>query len=332
MNKQVLVLAGGAAVVVLFVAILVTIMLGSKPAPKPVETPKTPVSVPKTYVLVAAHDLILGAEVISSDLTWKAVPVPESETSEGIPPKTPTSDKKDAPKDPRDLTNLPLGAITGKTANASTDGRIKGRLRRDIMAGEPVTKTDMVEGNNAVSVVLTPGMRGVTIAVSAESAVGGFIWPGDYVDVVLTYKYKKIDFDDKNFSLKIMAARTVGSVVSETVLQNVRVLAIDQDSKKPAGEVGQVAKTVTLAVNVREAEILAVAKEMGQITLSLRGIGDTKMVDRIWPTPTDARISHLDDEIIDDYVKIQDALEAQGQTSKPVIVYEGVTIQKVSGN
>ncbi|HBH26653.1 MAG TPA: Flp pilus assembly protein CpaB [Rhodospirillaceae bacterium] len=321
MNKQVIIVTGALAVVVLLVAVVVILMLGAKPPPKPEVVAEGPKPVPKTYVLVAARDLNRGIEPGAADLTW-------AERPEGEP--APLEDGE-AP-DPRDLTRLPLAAITGKDANAPTSGRLKGRLRRDVLAGEPVIKADMVQGDNVLSIALAPGMRAMTIGIDAEASVAGFIWPGDYVDVMLTYKYaKKLDFDDRNPSVRIMQGRTVGSVVSEVVLQNVRVLAIDQDAKKPAGEVGQVGKTVTLALTTQQAEVLGVAAKMGDLTLILRGLGDEEEVERDWPTPTDARVSGINEEMVQNYLKIKAALEEQGKGNDPVMVYEGGDAQKVDG-
>lgn len=309
MNKQMIILAGGGAVAVLVIAILVTVMLGQKPPPPP-EDGSAPVET--HYVLSAAHDLRRGQEVTGDDLAWEAIPEPYEDEEQGS-------------VDPAD--ELPPVAIKTKNAARSTDEILHGRLRREIPAGEPVTRDDVVEGNNIVALSLAPGMRAVSVEVDAETSAGGFIWPGDFVDVVLTHRVR-FEIDDDDPSVDLLIDQTIDNLAAETVLQNVQVLAIDQDATSPPGKEGQVSNTVTLALSMRDAENLAVAEEMGDLRLALRGLGDNAVVQRQWPTPTDARLTRMDDEIVESYMKLRGVLDAQVPEGAMVNVYDGAVVQQ----
>jgi pilus assembly protein CpaB len=108
-----------------------------------------------------------------------------------------------------------------------------------------------------MSAVLDPGMRAVSIAVTATSGNGGFISPGDHVDLIVTHHIKDTPSND--------------SVVSETFVHDVRIVAVDQMLDNPDNK-AILAKTVTVEVTPRQAEQISVATEMGKISVALRGI------------------------------------------------------------
>lgn len=331
MNKQILILAGGAGVVVLIIAILVAVMLGGqKPAPV-VEDGPAPVA--KEYVLVAAEPLKRGHELGPNDLRWKELPPkPDIEALQdplADRPRTAQAieDISRQVQDAEQARALPPGAITTTNDSRPTDSILKGRLRRSVAEDEPVTKADVAQGNNIVSISLEPGERAVTIEVNAQASVGGFVWPGDYVDVVLVYKQERMRLGSgrDNASADLLVARTINKVGAETIIQNARVLAVDQDATSPPVEEGRVGKTLTLAVTAQEAEVVALAQEMGDLTLALRGLGDDAPVDRAWGAQTDARLLRVDDEIVQEYLQI---LNQQGQAQKPITVYEGGEVKE----
>ena len=138
-------------------------------------------------------------------------------------------------------------------------------VRTAISAGQPITQGALVKPGDRgfLAAALGPGMRAVTVSVSAQSGVAGFVFPGDRVDIVLT---QTVDGSDGP------ALRT-----SETIIRNVRVLATDQrtttEGKDGNTEV-KVSSNVTLEVTPRIAEKIAVAQSIGQISLSLRSIAD----------------------------------------------------------
>jgi pilus assembly protein CpaB len=139
-------------------------------------------------------------------------------------------------------------------------------VRYAIAAGQPVTRGSLVgpEDRGFLAAALGPGMRAVTVPVSAAAGVAGFVFPGDHVDIVLT---QQVTGGGDGAPLK----------VSETIVRNVRVLATDQRFTDKDADGKTVVKTfnnVTIEVTPRIAEKVAVAQAMGQLSLSLRSIAD----------------------------------------------------------
>ena len=139
-------------------------------------------------------------------------------------------------------------------------------VRHRITAGQPVTASRVVfPGERGfMAAVLAPGMRAVSVPVNATSGVAGFVFPGDWVDVVLTMKLRPKDANGKG----------VTRYFSETLLSALRVLAIDQRTEQKDGE-ASVAKTATLEVTPKQAEQIALALEMGALSLSLHSLAQT---------------------------------------------------------
>jgi len=108
-----------------------------------------------------------------------------------------------------------------------------------------------------LSALVRPGMKAVTIRVNDVDGVGGFVMPGDHVDVVLTRQIEK------------------GSATAEIVLQNTRVLAVDQTADERALKAA-VAKSVTLEVDTVEAQKVWLASSVGSLSLLLRKAGETE--------------------------------------------------------
>lgn len=142
-------------------------------------------------------------------------------------------------------------------------------VRYPITAGEPVTQGSLVAPGDRgfLAAALGPGMRAVTVPVSATTGVAGFIFAGDRVDLVLT---QQIDGADQSSPLR----------TAETVLRNLRVLATDQTTEKSTDENGKTVvaefRTVTLEVTPKIAEKIAVAQTIGTISLVLRSIADSQ--------------------------------------------------------
>ena len=139
-------------------------------------------------------------------------------------------------------------------------------VRYPVTAGQPLTRGALVGPNDRgfLAAALGPGMRAVTVPVSATSGVAGFVFPGDRVDVVLT---QKVEGGGDGPPLQ----------VSETIVRNMRVLATDQRISEKGEDGKTEVKTfsnVTLEVTPRIAEKIAVAQSMGQLSLSLRSIAD----------------------------------------------------------
>jgi pilus assembly protein CpaB len=152
------------------------------------------------------------------------------------------------------------------TPNATTD-YVGAVARMSIAKGEPITAGKLVKPGEQgfMAAMLTPGYRAVSIPISAQTAAAGFILPNDHVDVLATRK------------LQVQAGTSMREEVrSDVILQNVRVLAIDQKFKSestggtaPAPITGAVA---TLELSARDSEQLAMAGKMGELQLVLRGI------------------------------------------------------------
>ena len=139
-------------------------------------------------------------------------------------------------------------------------------VRNEITAGQPFTQGSLIKPGERgfLAAALGPGMRAVTVAVSGTSGVAGFVFPGDRVDIVLT---QQVEGGGDGTPLK----------VSETILRNVRVLATDQRMSAQGEDGKQIVQRfsmVTLEVTPKIAEKIAVAQNIGGLSLSLRSIAD----------------------------------------------------------
>ena len=185
------------------------------------------------YVLVAAKDLPTGNFVRPEDLRWQAWP--DAQINENY-----------LRKDKDTLQSL-VGSV----------------VRQRITAGEPVTNGRLIKPGDRgfLAAVLGPGMRAVSVSVTATSGVAGLVFPGDRVDLVLSHQIK--DDRDPNAPAKF---------ASETILSNVRVLAIDQTTAIPDNKPAALAKTVTFEVTPKQVEIIGVGSDLGNLSLSLRAL------------------------------------------------------------
>ncbi|MFM2371098.1 MAG: Flp pilus assembly protein CpaB [Pseudomonadota bacterium] len=140
-------------------------------------------------------------------------------------------------------------------------------VRNPITAGEPVTKGNLVAPGDRgfLAAALSPGMRAVTIPVSARTGVAGFVFPGDHIDLVLTQ------------TVKGSGSQSNALKASETFLKNLRVLATDQSTEQTMVDGKTQVRTfstVTLEVTPKMAEKIAVSQTVGTISLSLRSLSD----------------------------------------------------------
>ena len=193
-------------------------------------------------VLVAKSDIGLGQTVKLEDLLWQTWPA--STVSNTFIRR---SDRPDA-------TTQVAGSIA----------------RAPFIAGEPIREQKLVraDGSGFMAAILPTGMRAVSTDISPETASGGFILPNDRVDVVLTRHVK----DPSN-----AAAQDI--VVSQIILSNIRVLAIDQAPKEKDGQNTLVGRTVTLELRPEQTATLAAARQAGTLSLALRSIADADAVD-----------------------------------------------------
>jgi len=212
---------------------------GSDNKPAPVQ----PVAQMETVdVLVAKSDIGLGQTVKLEDLLWQTWPA--STVSNTFIRR---SDRPDA-------TTQVAGSIA----------------RAPFIAGEPIREQKLVkaDGSGFMAAILPTGMRAVSTEISPETASGGFILPNDRVDVVLTRHQKNPDHADSN-----------DIVVSQIILSNIRVLAIDQAPKEKDGQNSLVGRTVTLELKTEQTSALAAARQAGTLSLALRSIADANAVE-----------------------------------------------------
>jgi pilus assembly protein CpaB len=190
-----------------------------------------------TQVLVAAQDIPMGHTVTDKDVTWQDWPKTGAGATFLVRGKTP------------DPMQTAIGAIARST----------------FYAGEPISDAKLIRSDRGfMSAILPAGKRAVATKISADTSAGGFILPNDRVDVIMTRKAKGDN-------------ETVTGYNTETILHNVRVLAIDQTlGEGKNGEKVVVGQTATLELTPQQVEILTVAQQMSdRLTLSLRSIADT---------------------------------------------------------
>ena len=245
----------GAAVAAIAAAFLVR-NLAQAPAPTIQTEQQTVVEtreVSETKVLVARRDLDIGDLVTVDDLEW--ADWPEKSIVAGYRTET------DSPEVIEEL----AGSV----------------VRVPIFENEPILPRKLVKKGDTgtMAALIEPGMRAMSVEISTESASGGFILPNDRVDVILTYQ-----------ATMQMNGEMVPQTATETIIQNVRVLAIDQVyltyDEGGASQVGslvtfgsifdaaQVGNTATLEVDSKEAELIALSQRKGALSLSLRPWSD----------------------------------------------------------
>ena len=194
--------------------------------------PTRPVEAAATYVLVAKKNLPTGSLVKLGDLRWQAWP-------------------------DKGLARPYL--VRGKRKESEVVGAV---VRAPVTTGQPVTDGLIVKPGDRgfLAAVLKSGMRAVSVPVNATTGIAGFVFPGDRVDLILAHGIRRGAGTEKTVRR-----------ASETVLRGVRVLAVDQSTNDQAGK-PSIAKTATLEVTSKQAEIIAVVVELGKLSLSLRSL------------------------------------------------------------
>jgi pilus assembly protein CpaB len=212
---------------------------GSDNRPAPVQ----PVAqLPTVDVLIAKSDIALGQTLKPEDLQWQTWPAATASNS--------FIRRNDRP-------------------NATTElaGSI---VRSPLIGGEPIREQKLVraDGSGFMAAILPTGMRAVSTEISPETGAGGFILPNDRVDVLLTRREKNVE-----------RPALPDIVVSQVILSNIRVLAIDQAPKEKDGQNTAVGRTVTLELRPEQTATLAAARQAGTLSLALRSIADANAVE-----------------------------------------------------
>jgi pilus assembly protein CpaB len=234
-----------ARIIVLVIAVvaggIAELLAGRSEPPPPAPAPVAQLET--TDVLIAASDIGLGNKVSAQDFRWQTWPA--AAASANFIRK---SERPDA-----------INQLAGSIARAP------------FSAGEPIRESKLVKANGSgyMAAILPSGMRAISVEISPETGAGGFILPNDHVDVILSRRDK-------------LAEKQIGveTHVSQVILSNVRVLAIDQTVEEKNGQRVVVGKTATLELNPRQAETLAVSRQQGTLSLALRSLVDFDKKDK----------------------------------------------------
>lgn len=214
-------------------------------------------------VLVAAADLEQGATLLPEHMRWQTWPAEAVQN----------------------------GFIT-RSAEASEPGSLSGSLiRARLVAGTPILADSIAPANSSfLSAVLSEGMRAVAIRVSAEKTAGGFILPNDRVDVLLAISC--LPNDGCNRAMNV-----------QTILTNVRVLAIDQSGGESGSEGVLIGKTATLELNPKQVEMIVGAEATGVLSLVLRAAADRGVTQEL--TTEQNRVVRVRRDGVVEYVTIR---------------------------
>jgi pilus assembly protein CpaB len=168
--------------------------------------------------------------------------------------------------------------------------------RNPIGGGEPITESRIIAPGNRgfLAAVLRPGTRAISVPVTVTSGISGFIFPGDQVDLLITYTVPAVS------GAPGQASKGYDHKVAETVLRNVRVIAIDQRLESKAGEAVP-AHTATFEVTPKQSEVIMLASEIGKVSLSLRSLvpAPSEPADSDQPTVDAANQNGTDSSIAD---------------------------------
>jgi pilus assembly protein CpaB len=228
-----------------FAGLLALMLSGRQPAPVIVQAPAPKQTEPDvTEVLVARSDLPMGTAIGEQHLNWV--------------------------RWPQDLAS---SALIQKSARPNAMEEFKGSItRQPFFANEPIREEKLIKGNGSgfLSAILPSGKRAIAISIDSRgaSSAGGFILPNDHVDVIVTRR-------DGDASLK--AGMDV--FTSNTLLTNVRVLAIGQNIQEKNGERVVVGETATLELEPGQAEQIALNQRTGTLALALRSMVDINKPD-----------------------------------------------------
>jgi|SRR5215510_529856 len=213
-------------------------LLAGRSDPPPPPPPAPVVQIDTVEILVARNDIGMGHVVSPNDIQWQVWP-----TAAASPNFLRKSDRPDA-----------IQQLSGSIA------------RTPLVAGEPIREAKLIkaDGSGFMAAILPSGMRAISTDITPETGAGGFILPNDHVDVILSRRDRDADKGSGD------------GHTAETILTNVRVLAIDQTVEEKNGQRVVVGKTATLELTPSQAEQLAVSRQLGTLTLALRSLIDAR--------------------------------------------------------
>lgn len=233
----ILLVAAGAAI---GAALLVRSMAGGSSGPAANTQPQViekEIEVSSTKVLVSRSDMRIGSLLTPDDFEWSDWP--EKAVHEGY--------------FTQDMSPEAVEELSGSVVKTS------------LLEGEPISATKIVKKGETgfMAAILAPGLRAISVEISPETASAGFILPDDRVDVILTYE------------IEVVTDRGVEeTTVTNTIIENARILAIDQIFGEIDGQPALTGSTATLELAPRQAELLAHSSRLGSISLALRSVAD----------------------------------------------------------
>jgi pilus assembly protein CpaB len=190
-------------------------------------------------VLVAKRDMVVGERILPSSLGWEAYT----------------------------LSSAAAPGFFLQSKNPNAIGEVSnGIVRQAMVKGEPVLASKIVDVDAktaTMAALLTPGMRAASFPISAETAVAGFVLPNDRVDIILT---REVQFSSNG--------QSESKIVSAAILENVRVLAIDQAVTVDRDKTSLPGVVATVELSSTDAEKLRLALKLGDLSLLLRGYAD----------------------------------------------------------
>lgn len=212
---------------------------------------------------------------------------------------------------------VPPGSFAGIDEILGEEGERRVALRA-IEINEPVLKSKVsgFGGRASLSTILAPEMRAATIRVNDVNGVAGFILPGDRVDVMLTRDASGNSSEGQSLSL-----------LTDILLQNIKVLGIDQDANEDRDKPG-VVKAVTLEVTPVQAQKLVLAQRLGQLSLSLRNVTNVAAEKPKTVTLNDLRVGEVNQEVGDKKEKAKKTVVSTKTTKKKD---EGLSVRIVRG-
>ncbi|MBP2159735.1 MULTISPECIES: Flp pilus assembly protein CpaB [Asticcacaulis] len=268
------VVLGIAAVAGILLFFLVRGMIGGKATTEATATPApAPAPVASAHVLVASRNIKAGEHIAEADLRWQDWPAnmvtpayitdqPIAPTPEPAANTAPANGSEDAAAKAQQTGN-DIAAAAKRTLGPNARTALVGAVaREDILANEPIIEAKIVRADQGgfMAVMLAPGMRAVAVPVSVDNTAGGFILPGDRVDILVTHQTPRAG-----------GSGTVDSV--QPVLRNIRVLAIDQQVNTEDKQ-NLIGATATLEVSPVDGQALVLAKASGTLSLMLRSYAD----------------------------------------------------------
>jgi pilus assembly protein CpaB len=261
MNPSRIVIIVVAGVAALLLALLVRGMIA-----KPAAPPAAAVAPAQTMtrVLTAKVNLAVGDRLSPDNMTWQPWPsdtLNAAYVTDGAAAPAGDSGAKAA----MDKAGKTINDIAN-SGGPKLQAMVGDIVRDPIYAGEPITAAKIVHSGDSsyMAVRLSPGMRAIAVPVSTQTGAGGFIEPGDRIDILVSHTDTAKTSDS-----------SANLMITQTVLSNVKVLAVDQTTDQPKGSNSAPgAQTLTLEVPQSDVALLIEAKNIGTLSMALRSYAD----------------------------------------------------------